>query len=114
MWLPANLERCKEPKISKLKGSYSSSAGLIFQSWLKDIHVHVKDRRLTQREAIQPVKDFTTENAQDEVEFYTGMMAEEDQSFEGLINHLHDAFQSGKTLSELISDFMASLRSQRD
>ena len=33
-----------EPKISKLKGGYSSSAGLIFQSWLKDIRVHVDDR----------------------------------------------------------------------
>ena len=34
-----------------------------------------------------------------------GMVAEEDQSFEGLINHLCDAFQSGETLSELISNF---------
>ena len=34
-----------------------------------------------------------------------GMMAEEDQSFEGLIGHLFDAFQLGETLSELISDF---------
>ena len=34
-----------------------------------------------------------------------GMIAEEDQSFEGLIDHLHDAFQSGTTLSELISNF---------
>ena len=94
-----------EPKISKLKGHYSSSAGLIFQSWLKDICVHVEDRKLTQREAIQLVKDFTLECAQDEVAFYMGMIVEEDQSFEGLIDHLHDAFQSGEILSELISDF---------
>ena len=51
------------------------------------------------------VKDFTTECAQDEVEFYMGMVAKEDQSFESLIDHLHDAFQSGNTLSELISNF---------
>ena len=37
------------------------------------------------------------EHAQDEVEFCMGMMAEEDQSFEGLIDHLHDALQSGET-----------------
>ena len=49
--------------------------------------------------------NFTVECAQDEVEFYMGMMAEEDQSFKGLIDHLHDAFQLGETLSELISDF---------
>ena len=99
-----------EPKISKLKGGYSSSAGLIFQSWLKDIHVHMEDRRLMQRKAIQLVKDFMAECAWDEVEFYMGMMAEEDQSFKGLIDHLHAAFQLGETLSELISDFMAGLR----
>ena len=34
-----------------------------------------------------------------------GMVAKEDQSFKGLIDHLHDAFQSGETLSELISNF---------
>ena len=61
---------------------------------------------MTDAEAsIQLVKDFTAERAQDEVEFYMGMVAEEDQSFEGLINHLCDAFLSGETLSELISDF---------
>ena len=81
------------------------SAGLIFQCWLKDIHIYVEDRRLTQREAIQLIKDFTAERAQDEVEFYMGMVAEEDQSFEGLIDHLCDAFQSGETLSKLISNF---------
>ena len=45
------------------------------------------------------------EHAKDELEFYIGMVVEEDQSFEGLIEHLQDAIQSGKTLSELISDF---------
>ena len=94
-----------EPIVSKLKGRYSSSAGLIFQSWLKDICVHVEDRRLTQRQAIQLVKDFTMEHAWDEVEFYMGMVAEEGQSFKGLIDHLHDTFQSGETLNEPISDF---------
>ena len=94
-----------EPKMSKLKGGYSSSAGLIFYSWLKDICVHIEDRRLTQREAIQLVKDFTAEHAWDEVEFYLGMMAKEEQSFKGLNDHLHDAFQLSETLSKLISNF---------
>ena len=109
-----NLERMQEPKISKLKGGYSSSARLIFQSWLKDICVHVEDRRLTQREAIQWVKDFTAEHGHNEVEFYMGMMAEEDQSFEGLMDHLCDAFQSGETLSELISDFYGQSQKARE
>ena len=46
-----------EPKINKLKGGYSATANLIFQSWLKDIRVHVEDRNLTQREAMQLIKD---------------------------------------------------------
>ena len=49
--------KIQEPKISKLKGSYTSSARLVFKSWLKDIYVHVQDRKLTQREAIQLVKN---------------------------------------------------------
>ena len=65
-------QKMREPKISKLKGGYSSSARFIFQSWLKDILVHMEDRRLTQREAIQLVKDFTAECTQDEVEFLYG------------------------------------------
>ena len=81
-----------EPNVSKLKGGYTSSARLVFQSWLKDIHVHVEHGMVSQREAMQLVKDFTTEHVQDEVEFYIGMVAEEDQSFKGLIEHLHDAF----------------------
>ena len=66
-----------EPKINKLKGGYTSSAGLVFQSWLKEIHFNVEDRQLTQREAIQLVKDFATKHARDEVEFYMDMVAEE-------------------------------------
>ena len=43
MWLPTNFKKMWEPKISKLKVGYSSSARLIFQSWLKDICFHVEE-----------------------------------------------------------------------
>ena len=41
----AATEFCKiwEPKITTLKGGYSSNASLIFQSWLRDIQVHVSE-----------------------------------------------------------------------
>ena len=94
-----------EPKISKLKGGYTFSARLVYQSWLNDMCVHVEDKRLTQREAIQLAKDFTMEHAWDEMEFYMGMVEEKDQSFKGLTEYLWDAWQSGKTLCELISNF---------
>ena len=100
-----------EPKINKLKSGYSATANLIFQSWLKDINAHVEDRNLTEREAIQLVKDFTADRTRDVVEFYMGMIADEQQSFDGLVNHLKHAFQLGETVSKLISDFYG--RSQK-
>ena len=103
-----------EPKINKLKGGYSATANLIFQSWLKDIRVHVENRNMTEREAMQLVKDFTAEHAHDEVEFYMGMVADEQQTFEGLIQHLKNAFQSGETTSELISDFYARAQKKNE
>ena len=98
---------CKmcEPKINKLKGGYSAPANLIFQFWLKDIRVHVEDKKLTEREVMQLIKDFTAECAHNGVEFYMGMITEDQQTFEGLIKHLKNAFQSGETISELISNF---------
>ena len=106
--------KLREPKINKLKGGYSATANLIFQSWLKDVRVHVEDRNLSQREAIQLVKDFTAERARDEVEFYMGMVADDQQTFEGLIQHLKNAFQSGETTSELISDFYARTQKKNE
>ena len=73
-----------EPTINKLKGGYSATDNLSFQSWLKGINIHVKDWNLTEREAIQLVKDFTAERAHDEVEFYMGMTADDQQTFNGL------------------------------
>ena len=109
-------EFCKlcEPEINKLKGGYSATANLIFQSWLKDIRVHVEDRNLSEREAIQPVKDFTAERARNEVEFYMGMVADDQQTFEGLVQHLKNAFQSGETTSELIGDFYARAQKKNE
>ena len=80
-------EFCKlhKPKINKLKGGYSATANLIFQSWLKDINIHVKDQNLTEREAIQLVKDYTAERAYNEVEFYMGMIVDDQQTFDGLV-----------------------------
>ena len=100
-------EFCKlcKPKINKLKGGYSATANLIFQLWLKDINIHVEDQSLTEREAIQLVKAFTAERACNEVEFYMGMIADDQQTFGGLVNHLKNAFLLGETMSELINDF---------
>ena len=55
---------------------------------MKDINIHVEDQNLTEREAIQLVKVFTAERACDKVEFYMGMITDDQQTFDGLVNHL--------------------------
>ena len=50
----------------------------------------------------------------DEVKFYMGMVVDEQQTFEGLIQHLKNAFQSGKTTSELISNFYARAQKKNE
>ena len=94
-----------EPKVAKFKGGYSSNASLVYQSWLQDIQVYTLECHLSQWEAIQLVKDYTSEQARSEVEYYLGLTPEEEQSFQGPIDHLSLAFQSCKMVSSLIADF---------
>ena len=98
-------KKLHEPKVAKFKGGYSSNASLVYQSWLKDIWVYTLECHLSQQEAIQLVKDYTSEQAMSEVEYYLGLTPKEEQSFQGLIDHLSLAFQSCKTVSSLIADF---------
>ena len=56
-------KKLQEPKVAKLKGGYSSDASLVLQSWLKDIWVHILECCLSQWEAIQLVKDYTSKHA---------------------------------------------------
>ena len=65
--------KLREPKVAKLKGGYSSDASLVFQLWLKDIWVYAWECCLSQQEAIQLVKDYTSEHVQLEVEYYLGL-----------------------------------------
>ena len=111
MWMAVQeFPKMHEPKINKLKGGYSATANLIFQSWLKDIRVHVEDQNLTEREAMQLI----TEHACNKVEFYLGMVTEDQQTFEGLVQHLKNAFQSGETISKLISDFYSQVKRKNE
>ena len=54
-------KKLQEPKVAKFKGGYSSDASLVFQLWLKDIRVYTLEHHLSQQEAIQLVKDYTSE-----------------------------------------------------
>ena len=91
--------------MAKFKGGYSSNASLVFQSWLKDIWVSVLEHQLSQWEAIQLVKNYTSKQARSEVKYYLALAPKSKQSFQGLIDHLSLAFQSCKVVSSLIADF---------
>ena len=98
-------KKLQEPKVAKFKGGYSSDVSLVYQSWLKDIWVYTIECHLCQWEAIQQVKNYTSEQAMSEVEYYLGLTPEEEQFFQGLIDHLSLAFQSCEMVSSLIADF---------
>ena len=100
--------------MAKFKGGYSSDASLVFQSWLKDIWVYTIEHCLSQQEAIQLVKDYTSKQARSEVEYYLGLTPKEEQSFQGLIDHLSLAFQSCETVSSLIADFYNQFQKTRE
>ena len=103
-----------ELKVAKFKGGYSSDVSLVFQFWLKDIWVYTIECHLYQQEAIQLVKDYTSEQARSEVEYYLGLAPKEEQSFQGLIDHLSLAFQSCETVSSLIADFYNRFQKTRE
>ena len=72
---------------------------------LHQIHVYILFPINKLVNIIQLVKDFTAERTCDEVEFYMGMIMDDQQTFDGLVNHLKNSFQLGETMSELISNF---------
>ena len=91
--------------MAKLKGSYSCDTSLVYELWLKDIWVYVLEHCLSQQEAIQLVKDYTSEHAWLEIEHYLSLTPKSGKSFQGLIDHLSLTFQSGETVSSLIVEF---------
>ena len=63
---------------------------------------------------MQLIKDFTAKRACKKVEFYMGMVMEEQQTFKGLFWHLKNAFWSRETISELISDFYGQAQKKKE
>ena len=87
---------------------------LIFNSWLKDMEMCVREQISLNMEAVQLVTDYTTEGARGAIEFYldTNSM----WKYQVLIEHLRTLFESGKTFSSLFRDFIAvysDLRKQK-
>ena len=78
---------------------------LVFYFWLKDMEAK------TNLEAVQLIKDYTTENARGVVEFHLDPNSTWD--YQELIGHLRTSFESGETLAHWLAIFTAEFSSYR-
>ena len=96
--------KMRDPKITKFKGGYSADAELTFRSWRADIIMHIQDRELDNKAAIQLIKDMTQDNARREVEYQLdicgGII-----TYQDLLKHLSITFQGGNEEANLIAEF---------
>ena len=103
---------CK-PKITKFRGGYSTDAKLVFCSWHVDVLSHIQDHELDNKAAIQLIKDRTQESACQEVEFQL-VLCGEGILYQDLLKHLSIAFQGGDNDANLLANFIAMLKGQRN
>ena len=96
--------RMQDPKITKFKGGYSADAELTFRSWRADIIMHIQDRELDNKAAIQLIKDMTLDNARREVEYQLDICGGI-TTYHDLLKHLSVAFQGGNEEANLIAEF---------
>ena len=93
-----------EPKITKLRGSYSADAEFIFWSWRVDVLANIQDRELDNKAAIQLIKEQMLDNACREVEFQLDLCGG-NISYHDLLRHLSVAFQGGDNEANLLAEF---------
>ena len=72
---------------------------LIFNSWLKDIKMCIQGWRLSHLEAVQLIKDYTSNNVNGVVEFY--LDTNSTWNYKALKEHLQTSFEMGKCFSSL-------------
>ena len=109
-WL-RSLGKSANQNYKKLKDAYSVNTMLVFNSWLKDAEMCIKEHRLTNLEAVQLMKDYTTESARGTVEFYLDINST--WNYEELIEHPRTPFKSGEIFSSFVGDFTAEFSDHR-
>ena len=68
----------------------------------------MKERKLRNVEAVQLVKDYTSEGARGAIEFY--LDTNSTWKYHKLIEHLQTSFKSGETFSSLVRDFYSHIQ----
>ena len=88
----------REPKITKLRGGYSTDAELMFRLWKSDILANIS------KAAIQLIKEQTLDNAHREVEFQLDLCGGS-ITYQDLLQHLGVAFQGGDNEANILAEF---------
>ena len=101
-----------KPKHKNLKGGYSAYAMLVFNCWLKDIEMCIKEWKFTNMEVIQLVKDYTSQGRRGAAEFY--LDTKSTWKYHKLVEYLQTSFESGKTFSSLVENFYSYVQLPRE
>ena len=94
----------REPKITKLRGGYSTDAELMFRSWKSDILANISDRELDNKAAIQLIKEQTLDNARHKVKFQLNLCGG-NITYQDLLQHLGITFQGGDDEANILAEF---------
>ena len=110
--LALEFKRTREPKIKKFRGGTSSSALLVFKSWMQDIECAIKDRNLNNEEALQLVKEFSEGCARDNINFY--LEVTDSPRVDGLFENLRQVFSSGEDGQQMLAEFYSRVQNQKE
>ena len=110
--LALEFKRTREPKIQKFRRGTSSSALLLFKSWMQDIECAIKDRNLNNDEALQLMKEFSKGCARDNINFY--LEVTDKPSMDGLFENLRQVFSSGKDGQQMLAEFYSCIQNPKE
>ena len=110
--LASEFKQTREPKIQKFRGGTSSSALLVFKSWMQDIECAIKNRNLNNDEALQLIKEFSEGCARDNINFYFEVT--DKPSVDGLFENLHQVFSSGQDGQQMLAEFYSYVQNPKE
>ena len=105
--------RLKDSKIPKLKGGYSSDAGLVFRSWRTDIQTKINENDYENKSVIRLIKEKMQEKALKEVKYQFDLNVAE-MSYKDLLEHLNLTFAGGEDESTLMADFYSCTQKAKE
>ena len=101
--MATEFRRMKDVRIEKLRGSDTAQGLLFFRGWIKDVRHVIKERDLTDAEAIQLIRDHSAERARHLVDYY--LETHPNATSAGLLQDLTNALACGEDIANLKAEF---------